>query len=327
MNKKTVLCACLIAAATLLFSLTGNLSAQEPGFGARVDLALIQPAEVNEASGLAAGRNNPGILWTHNDSGDKSRIFALNEKGELLATCYLAGIKTRDCEDIAAGIGPVAGENYLYLGDMGDNKAQHETCSIYRFIEPRINPELRDQTLTISGPEIINFRYVDGPRDAETLMADPVSGDLYIVSKRDSSSRVYRLPFPQSAGFTLTAEYLFPLPFNYAVSGDISADGGDMVIKNYQQIFYWPRSSRATVAEALLEKMAVLPYTPEPQGEAICWRLDGGGYYTLSEEALGVKPHLYFYPRLPAVQPGEPAPSDSCAAGKQAPMPPLQPNE
>ena len=38
----------------------------------------------------------------------------------------------------------------------------------------------------------IHFKYPDGPRDAETLMIDPVEKLIYIVSKRDGfGKRLY----------------------------------------------------------------------------------------------------------------------------------------
>ncbi len=131
-------------------------------------------------------------------------------------------------------------------------------------------------------------------------MADPLSGDIFIVSKRDSASRIYRLPFPQEAGAPLIAEFIGALPLTYAVAGDISAAGTEILVKNYQEVFYWHRTPQQSIGAALLQPPARIPYTLEPQGEAICWRWNGEGFYTLSEETFGIEAHLYFYPRLPA---------------------------
>ena len=35
------------------------------------------PPTVTEASGMAISRTQPGVLWLHNDSGDKARIYAM----------------------------------------------------------------------------------------------------------------------------------------------------------------------------------------------------------------------------------------------------------
>ncbi len=42
---------------------------------------LIQNLAIDEASGLAHSRRNPGILYTQNDSGDAPRVFAIDEQG------------------------------------------------------------------------------------------------------------------------------------------------------------------------------------------------------------------------------------------------------
>ena len=274
--------------------------AQQPLFGEPVDLGLINSAEINEASGLVASRITPGVLWTHNDSGDNSRIFALNEQGQLLATCKLVNIDTRDCEDIAVGRGPLDSVSYLYVADIGDNDAQHESSFIYRFPEPGIDLALRDHSLKIRGVETIAFQYPDGSRDAETLLSDPVTGDLFIVSKRDKAARVYRLPFPQPTGQVMTAEYVCTLPFTSAVSGDISAAGDEILIKNYLYVYYWPRLLSQTVGQALAQTPSTIPYQVEPQGEAIAWKQDGSGFFTLSEETFNIEARLYYYPRLPS---------------------------
>ena len=46
----------------------------------------VEAPSIVEASGLAGGRINPGVWWTHNDSGDIPRVFALEGDGRLLTT-------------------------------------------------------------------------------------------------------------------------------------------------------------------------------------------------------------------------------------------------
>ena len=62
----------------------------------------VENSAINEASGLAAGINNPNMLWTHNDSGDSARLFLLDEYGRFQAQFKLEGISNRDWEDIAS---------------------------------------------------------------------------------------------------------------------------------------------------------------------------------------------------------------------------------
>lgn len=78
---------------------------------------------LDECSGLAASRAQPGLLYAHNDSGDSARFFALEGSGALRAEYTLAGATFRDLEDIAVGPGPL-GASYVFLADTGDNDAR-----------------------------------------------------------------------------------------------------------------------------------------------------------------------------------------------------------
>lgn len=45
----------------------------------------LQSDAISESSGLVASRTHDGVFWTHNDSGDAPRIFAIDRSGALLA--------------------------------------------------------------------------------------------------------------------------------------------------------------------------------------------------------------------------------------------------
>ncbi|MCH8874501.1 hypothetical protein IH824_17350 [candidate division KSB1 bacterium] len=272
----------------------------KPEFGDRLDLGLINNDSLNEVSGLAASRKNSNVLWTHNDSGDENRVFAIDANGKHLGTFLIEGAEARDWEDIAVGPGPIAGKQYLYIGDIGDNLSQFDIKHIYRVMEPEVNCNQPPIEATLSGVEAIAFQYPDGKRDAETLMVDPLTKDIYIVSKRESNVRVYRAPYPQSTTRTITLEYVVTLNLNNVVGGDISPSGNEVVIKTYKAIYYWRKSPDEKCWKIFDKDPISVPYIPEPQGEAVCWRADGLGYYTVSEEPGGIPSHLYFYPRLNA---------------------------
>jgi len=93
-------------------------------FAAGRQVGVLESAMISEASGMAASRKNAGVFWVHNDSGDIGRVFAINGKGEVLGVYELAGVLARDFEDIAVGPGPEPNENYLYVGDTGDNEKE-----------------------------------------------------------------------------------------------------------------------------------------------------------------------------------------------------------
>lgn len=256
---------------------------------------ILDSNEIDEASGLVSSKANNRMLWTHNDSGDKARIFLIDSLGKYQATVWLRGITNRDWEDIALGPGPEADKTYLYIGEIGDNMAQYPSKVIYRIEEPVFTG---DTSVFIDEVDTIRFVLPDGNRDTEALMIDPHTKDLYIFSKREDAINLYRLPYPQSTIEMMVAEkVLEAMPFTLIVAADWSADGKEILIKNYKQVYYWKRKKDQPLSETLREVPEILPYDEEPQGESIAFALDGSGYYTLSEYAKGVKPMLMFYPR------------------------------
>lgn len=269
-------------------------SADTPGdtlrFNAAESRGQIENSLINEASGLTASAENIGYLWTHNDSGDEARIFLLDEFGRDKGIFYLKGLTNRDWEDISAGPGPEHGINYLYIAEMGDNNAVFDLKYIYRFAEPRAG----DPTL-VESFDTLTFQYPDGNRDAECLMVDPITKDIYIISKREANVGVYILPYPQSTSEILIPEKLGTIPYNNIVAGDISSSGEEILMKTYDQVLYWKRNPAANLMEALEQQPLNIPYTAEPQGEAIAWKKDGAGFFTLSEERHNIEAVLYFY--------------------------------
>lgn len=277
-------------------------------FGGRIESGIITDTMLGEISGIVAGRANPGIFWVHNDSGDEPRIFAIDKNAVLKGELAITGAKNFDYEDISTGPGPVSGINYIYIGDFGDNDAVRNHITVYRIPEPAIDSFGKTPFKGNSvKADAINLKYPDGARDAEAMFADPASGDIYIISKREKNARVYRAAFPQTLKDTIVLEYLLELPFgsmgipNNGVTGaDISPDGSEILIKTYMTVYYFKRNKGESIPDALYKQPKTLKYTIEPQGEGICWDAEGAGFYTISEFGTAAETYLYFYPRLPS---------------------------
>lgn len=286
-------------AAVLFFVLIKTAAhAQAPAFGDPIDCGEIDAPAIREASGLVASRQNAHVLWTHNDSGDKNVIYAINDRGKLLGVYTLARAYARDWEDIALGPGPEEGRQYIYVGDIGNNEARYRLQYVLRVPEPVVSAEQAPVQEKLEGVEGISFMYPERNYDAETLMLDPRTKDLYVVTKRDSNVIVFRAPYPQSTTEKFEVEQVAKLPFTMAVAEDISVRGDEILIKTYDSIYYWKRGGGETIAQALARMPQRVPYLLEPQGEAVAWKADGEGYYTLSEEFMGLAAHLFFYPRV-----------------------------
>lgn len=184
------------------------------------------------------------------------------------------------------------------MGEIGDNNAQYTYKNIYRLKEPVLNNLNKGQFIVSDAVETITFNYQDGSRDAETVMVDPQTNDIYIVSKREDQVQVYLLEYPQSLTDTLVLPVIKTLPFTRITAGDISANGLEIVIKTHTAIYYWKRNDSESISEALTQKAKLLPYYKEPQGEAIAWLKDGSGYMTVSEKSENdIVPVLYLYKR------------------------------
>jgi len=277
-------------------------------FGPGSEIARL-PAVIDEASGLANSRLNPGVLWVHNDSGDQPRMFAVNRRGRLLGTYLLNGAAAVDWEDMATGPAP-GGGSYLYLADIGDNSARRTSVRIYRVPEPSVDADQEPVTRTLSGVVAFEFVYEDGARDAESFMVDPLNGDFYVVSKREIlGNRLYRAVAPTAARTNRFLQ-VATFPFTGATGGDISADGLQVLIRRYSNgglaataATYWSRpDASVSLIDLLKQPGRILPLAQEVQGEAIAFSTGEPGFYTTTERGSGANPPLApltFYPAVP----------------------------
>ena len=275
-------------------------------FANRQNFGTIVSDEIEEASGLVASRSNPGVLWTHNDSGGGNFIFAMNELGHHLGIYTLDGATNRDWEDMAIGSNPTTGQSELYLADIGDNQLVNNTKYIYIVSEPQVSPTQTPQALEITNSNTISFTYPDNINyDAETILYDQRSLNFYIVTKRHSNDegnhdKIFAVDYlisetPQVATYVGDLEIpVDELVYQGTTGGDISPDGNFILIKNYQNMYMWERKNMS-IPEALSQPYIEVPYIMEPQGEAVAWRYDNNGYFTVSEEYGNIPAVLYFY--------------------------------
>ncbi len=264
-----------------------------------LDGAALIDQPLQEISGLATGRKNPEAVYAIEDSGNRNVVFVFDSSGVLLGEIVLAGATNRDWEDLAIGPGPDPDEVYIYVPDFGDNSARRTFVRIFRFPEPalRLDTVTSVFQLVISDFETITYRYPDGPRDAETLMIDPDTKDLIVVTKREPRVRVYHLPFPQSTEADALCYFRGELPFRTIVAGDISPDGSQIFIKDYGAVYWWDTVNDGDPIRTMFEMIpSTVAYVPEVQGESIAVMRDGKGYFTITEiETTDADPLLYRY--------------------------------
>jgi len=246
------------------------------------DAGPVGPRSLNETSGLVASRAHPGVLWLHNDSGGTARLFATRDDGLALGVVEIEGAEALDWEDIAIGPGPIRGKSYLFIGDIGDNMRARTSVQIYRLEEPTLDATGRPTRSSVTADRI-EVQYKKGPRDAETLLVDPLSGDLYIVEKNVMNSGVYRIPAPKAGSSSVTTQAVAHIGLLMSTGGDVLPAGDGFSIRTYLGVSYWPRDPALPLEAAFAGEPCSLKLAPEQQGEAFGFFNDGTGYFTVSE--------------------------------------------
>lgn len=240
---------------------------------------------INETSGIADSKINDGFLWVQEDSGNPPDLILTGHDGKVLKKVFIKDVANRDWEDMA-----ISG-NEIFIADIGDNNLVYQQYSIYYFPEPSSSID------TIKNAATIVFQYPDGAHDAEAFLVDGDTKDIYIITKRDNAAKIYKISYPYKTGSVNTASLLGSLPYTGVVSAAISPDGKEILVKTYFGINYYKRNAGQSIIQALQTTPKKIPYTIEPQGEAICFNKNNTGFYTLSEKSMSATVNLYFYPR------------------------------
>jgi autotransporter-associated beta strand protein len=187
------------------------------------------------------------------------------------------------------------------VADIGDNFALRSTIDIYRIPEPSVSDTQAPVTTTISGAAKLTLAYpaADGPRDAESMFVDPLTRDVYIVTKRETPKRVYRAAYPQSTTGTTTLELVTSFASStWLTAADISPDGNEILVRSAENTSgrLFTRPAGGSIKDAFDAGSISVPLRSEPQGEAIGFDPLGRGYYTTSE---GSNQPIFYFNRTP----------------------------
>lgn len=175
-----------VAVLTAAALVAGSTVAVPTAGGAENSYSLdrtLYDSRIRESSGLARSNDARRVLFTHNDSGDGPRVYAVSKRGRTRAVLTLDGANARDWEDISEGP-----RRSMWVGDIGDNRRVRSTITVYRFREPKA---LSSRSVPSTA---FHFRYADGRHNAEGLMVHPRSGRLYVVTKATSGAGIYVAP-------------------------------------------------------------------------------------------------------------------------------------
>lgn len=298
-TSKSALCA-------LLFLLGTPWVAAEaipPYTGPIVAGQLAEPKNL-EASGLAASHRTPGLLWTHNDSGGAPLLFALNADGSPRGRVRVAGVTNDDWEDIASF--ELDGKAWLLVADIGDNFSVYTRRVLHLIAEPDAAALAPGRELVLQPEYSIYFSYEDGPRDAESLAVDVTERAVYVLSKRESQPRLYRLPLVAApASQPVLARFLTNLPHlpqptalqrnlrmptqgfrGWPTAMGFSPDRTAALVLVYGDLLLFPRAAGESWADALAREPAKLGPFRLPQAEGACFTSDGRAIFVCSEQTM-----------------------------------------
>ncbi|KRF12676.1 hypothetical protein [Nocardioides sp. Soil796] len=274
-----------LTAATTGLALAATTVAWSPASGSPVPLASsattattataltpvnrhILDTRVTESSGLARSTYARDTLFTHNDSGDRPRVFAVGANGRTRAVLTLRGAKSYDWEDMSSGP-----NHTLWVGDTGDNSRSRSRIQVYRFREPA---RLYSRTVRATR---FTFAYPDGAHDSEGMMVNPRTGRVFIVSKQVRGA-VYVGPRTLSATSVNRLRKLRRAP-STVTSASFRPGGWGYVLGTYGSAYTY--ASLSAGAHRVL-----LP--SRQQGESIEFNRAGGRLFAGSE---GVRSPVY----------------------------------
>ena len=277
------------AGVALLVALPFGLGLTAAAAGGDEPLLRFADPAIVESSGLVA---RGGLLQTVNDSGDEARVFTVDRDGRTV------GVTRWDADPVdveALAPGP---PGRVWVGDIGDNGDERDDITVSSV------PVGRGE---VAGPAQ-TYRLVlpGGPTDAETLLAHPRTGRLYVVTKGVLGGQVLAAPADLDPGGT---HRLQPVgrALALATDGAFLPDGRHVVLRDYTRAVVYTFPGLEQVGEVRLPE--------QQQGEGIA--VDDVGRLVVSSEGLHAPVYAVDLPPRVASAVG----GDDAAPGTPSPAP------
>lgn len=245
-------------------------------------IAVLQDPALEESSGVARHLRQDDLLWTHNDSGDAPRLFAIDTEGRTVGVFPVEGASAIDWEDMASAV--VKDQPLLFLGDIGDNEAVRPMYMIYVVREPDMPAESQAAGRLLVDQEL-RFIYEDGSHNCEALAVDSATGMIYLITKEKSGvAGVYELSPAFKGPDPSVARRIAALDVPKVVAMDISSDGTKAVVLTYGDAYLYRRTSGEAWASVFSRSPERLRMPFRRQGESVCFDAAGQHLYLTSEQ-------------------------------------------
>ena len=251
----------------------------------------LENSEITESSGICASRKNPGVFWTHNDSGGKPVIYAFDKEGHDLGTFSIAA-RAKDWEDIACAT--VAGQPTLVVGDVGDNIHERESVRLLEFVEPTVPPYAQNATSRKDKketrhageikPHVINISWPEKSPNCEAVGLCP-DGTILLITKvyGHAPCAAYAINPKDQAQEKCVPSKLLDLNIPTVTAMDVSPDGLKCLVLSGGKAYEYTRTARQTWKEALATQPRIIKVPIGQQSEGICYDLDAKSCWLTSE--------------------------------------------
>jgi hypothetical protein len=267
-------------------------------YGPALPAAVINSADIAEASGLAASRQHPGVLWLHNDGDNPAALVAVDTaSGAVRGVLAIEGVRNVDWEDMAAF--ERDGRHYLAIADAGDNGGIRRDLAIHVVEEPATLAAAMAAPVAWT----TTFTWPDGARDCEAMAVDAAAGTFLLASKKRVPPELFAVPIdPAADGAAHVASALGtfagiaqpgaedlarnPVYGRYRsqlTALDLHPDGLQLLALNYRTALLWTRAPGESWGEAIARPGVELPFAWLPQAEAAGFAADGDAVWITTE--------------------------------------------
>ena len=218
-------------------------------------------------------------IWVIADSGPPV-LYSIDADNGIAERVHVVDAAVDDWEDLASGPCGNTGA-CLYIAEIGDNLHSARTRAVLRVHEPAPGD-------SVAQAERFEFRFPDGPSDAEALIVLPDQTMLVITKGRNRAIGVYRYSPPLIADSVVTLERMASLSSGIVqlpaqITGAASnPEGTLLLLRSYSALQLY------RFQEDDLERIGAphdLTGLAEPQGEGIA--LTQTGNVVLVGEAPG----------------------------------------
>jgi hypothetical protein len=158
-----------------------------------LDSKEVLTKPLNEISGMVADGNE---LWAITDK-PKAVVYKLNPEGKVVQEVTIKNAKATDVEAVTKD------DNYIYIGDIGDNEGDREERQVIKVSKSAIgtgkNPEVDGEVITFRfSDDVMVDKKKKNNYDCEAILS--FGDSLYVFTKRRTDLQTELFSLPKTAG-------------------------------------------------------------------------------------------------------------------------------